>query len=378
MNQINTCLLLSITILSLKLVNVNGKITIFKERELTNFSFDSKLYLELYGRGENMLEYKIDVIKELDRIGVNTTIAKKTGIFGQTTMKKFREKDTSITLDNLNRLCAILEMQPRDIIKYVETEVISGELEKGRKRMLDKYQLTLEENIFLAKRNIVDSIYKESKLEGIAITFPETNEICEGRAVAGMSVDDIVKVNNLKHAWEFVLETVEYPIDLRYIRQLSQIIGDKIVPLAGELRSSDVNIGGTTWKPEIPDMIRISDEVHNIMNQDTSITEKAITLMLFLMRSQIFYDGNKRVAQLAANQVMIQNGKGIISIPVEHQEQFFVMLVKYYETNQMDEIKQFVYESSVSGINFQKKMDAKPVSKEEFYRKKVKLISPKL
>jgi|GEM_PF-350992 len=95
---------------------------IFKERELTNFSFDSKLYLELYGRGENMLEYKIDVIKELDRIGVNTTIAKKTGIFGQTTMKKFREKDTSITLDNLNRLCAILEMQPRDIIKYVETE----------------------------------------------------------------------------------------------------------------------------------------------------------------------------------------------------------------------------------------------------------------
>ena len=175
--------------------------------------------------------------------------------------------------------------------------------------MLDKYQLTLEENIFLAKRNIVDSIYKESKLEGIAITFPETNEIYEGRAVAGMSVDDIVKVNNLKHAWEFVLETVEYPIDLRYIRQLSQIIGDKIVPLAGELRSSDVNIGGTTWKPEIPDMIRISDEVHNIMNQDTSITEKAITLMLFLMRSQIFYDGNKRVAQLAANQVMIQNGK---------------------------------------------------------------------
>lgn len=103
-------------------MNVNEKITIFKERELTKFSFDSKLYLELYGRGENMLEYKIDVIKELDRIGVNTTIAKKTGIFGQTTMKKFREKDTSITLDNLNRLCAILEMQPRDIIKYVETE----------------------------------------------------------------------------------------------------------------------------------------------------------------------------------------------------------------------------------------------------------------
>lgn len=242
----------------------------------------------------------------------------------------------------------------------------------------DKYQLTLEENIFLAKRNIVDSIYKESRLEGIAITFPETNEIYEGRAVAGMSVDDIVKVNNLKHAWQFMLDTVEYPIDLRYIRQLSQIIGDKIVPLAGELRVSDVNIGGTTWKPEIPDMDRISEKIEGIMQQEISITEKAIELMLFLMRCQIFYDGNKRVAQLAANQVMIQNGKGIISIPVEHQKQFFIMLVKYYETNQMDEIKEFVYENAISGINFEKKQDKKPLSKDEFYRKKVKSIEPKL
>lgn len=242
----------------------------------------------------------------------------------------------------------------------------------------DKYQLTLEENIFLAKRNIVDSIYKESRLEGIAITFPETNEIYEGRAVAGMSVDDIVKVNNLKHAWQFMLDTAEYPIDLRYIRQLSQIIGDKIVPLAGELRVSDVNIGGTTWKPEIPDMDRISEKIEGIMQQEISTTEKAIELMLFLMRGQIFYDGNKRVAQLAANQVMIQNGKGIISIPVEHQKQFFIMLVKYYETNQMDEIKEFVYENAISGINFEKKQDKKPLSKDEFYRKKVKLIEPKL
>lgn len=69
-----------------------------------------------------MLEYKINVIEELEKIGVNTTKARKTGIFGQATMKKFKNKDTSISLDNLNRLCAILEMQPRDIIRYVETD----------------------------------------------------------------------------------------------------------------------------------------------------------------------------------------------------------------------------------------------------------------
>ena len=68
-----------------------------------------------------MIKYKIDVIGELKKVGINTVTAKETGIFGQATMKKFRDGDTNISLDNLNRLCFILEMQPRDIIKFVET-----------------------------------------------------------------------------------------------------------------------------------------------------------------------------------------------------------------------------------------------------------------
>ncbi|MEG2101961.1 MAG: helix-turn-helix domain-containing protein [Flavobacterium sp.] len=69
-----------------------------------------------------MIEYKIDVISELKRIGINTTKARESGVFAQATMKKFKEKDTSISLDNINRLCCVLEMQPRDILKYIETE----------------------------------------------------------------------------------------------------------------------------------------------------------------------------------------------------------------------------------------------------------------
>ncbi len=69
-----------------------------------------------------MLEYKIDIISELKKVGINTTVARKTGVFGQETMRKFKNKDTSISLENLNRLCCVLEMQPRDIIKFIETD----------------------------------------------------------------------------------------------------------------------------------------------------------------------------------------------------------------------------------------------------------------
>lgn len=69
-----------------------------------------------------MIKYKIDVIKELNAVGINSTAARNTGIFAQATMKKFKDGDTSISLDNLNRLCCVLEMQPKNIIKFVETD----------------------------------------------------------------------------------------------------------------------------------------------------------------------------------------------------------------------------------------------------------------
>lgn len=78
-----------------------------------------------------MLQYKINIIKELEKVGINTTKAKKSGIFGQDTMRKFRAGDTKISLEVLNRLCCVLEMQPRDILKFVETD-------KDREKIISK------------------------------------------------------------------------------------------------------------------------------------------------------------------------------------------------------------------------------------------------
>ena len=79
--------------------------------------------------------------------------------------------------------------------------------------MKDKYNISKEQNIFLAKRNIVDTIWKSANLEGIAITFPETQQIYDGGNVAHLRVDEIVTINNLKHAWEFLFSTLDSKID---------------------------------------------------------------------------------------------------------------------------------------------------------------------
>lgn len=212
--------------------------------------------------------------------------------------------------------------------------------------------MTLEQNIFVAKRNIVDYIWKDANLEGIAITYPDTEAIFNGLSVQGYNVHDIIAVNNLKHAWYFLIDNVDYPADLSFMCKINQIIGgDNLVLRAGYLRNVDVRIGGTNWTPGIPDETKIKEEIANIQTIISS-TQRAITLMLYGMRSQIFLDGNKRTSMLAANQIMISNGAGIIVVPIEKQRDFTKHLVHFYETGEIETIRDFVYEHCIDGIEF--------------------------
>ena len=62
----------------------------------------------------------------------------------------------------------------------------------------------VEINIDFAKRHLVDTIYKQAILEGIATTFADTESIIEGGKINNVSSEDVLKIINLKHAWEFI------------------------------------------------------------------------------------------------------------------------------------------------------------------------------
>lgn len=69
-----------------------------------------------------MLKYKINVADALERKGFNTYKAKTTKALSQDTLRKIKAEDTNISLESLNRICTILDMQPKDLIEYVENE----------------------------------------------------------------------------------------------------------------------------------------------------------------------------------------------------------------------------------------------------------------
>jgi prophage maintenance system killer protein len=213
--------------------------------------------------------------------------------------------------------------------------------------------MTVEDNIFFAKRNIVDLIFKSARLEGLAVTYPDTYSVINAGVINGMTFEDAMIINNLKHAWQFVLSTADYPMSLSYVCQIHKYVGDSLPEYnAGFLRNNVIRVtmgDGESFTPDLLIEADARDEIKRIAGAKQSATERAITLMLHLMRRQMFNDGNKRAAMLAANQIMVSNGAGVISVPPAKLPDFVRRLTEYYRSNDPDDAKAFVYEHCING-----------------------------
>ena len=211
----------------------------------------------------------------------------------------------------------------------------------------------VKKSIDFAKRHLVDTIYKQAILEGVSTTFADTESIIEGGKVNNMTSEDILKIVNLKHAWEFILNKNVILSDTNFslLCQINKMIEEGFYYSAGKIRNVPVTIGGTNWKPDFPIESQIKEELVDIINSKLDDIDKATELLLYIMKKQVFIDGNKRTAVIFSNQYLIKNGKGIIVIPAELTEEFKSLLILFYEGKDEKKIKKFIKEKCYLSIN---------------------------
>ena len=257
---------------------------------------DNKQYIYVHFRQDGVLTTKYvgeysDVLYNLIRR--NTELAKN--------LKK-RLKEINKALKELN---------------YVETEGID-----------EKVAI----NIDLARRYLVDSIYKQAMLEGVATTYSDTETIVNGGKVNNMTPADINKVINLKRAWEFIMsvDLANYPTNYAVLCQINQIVEDGFSLTAGRIRSVPVTIGGSTYIPPIPFEDQVKQDLFDILNGPEGV-DLAVNLVLYVMKKQLFLDGNKRTAIIFANHYLISHALGLIVVPAEKVDEYKKVLVAYYE-----------------------------------------------
>ncbi|MGM0524552.1 MAG: Fic family protein [Bacillota bacterium] len=221
----------------------------------------------------------------------------------------------------------------------------------GVMEMKDKYNLTAKENIFLAKKTLVENIYYTAKIEGVNVTFPQTKTIVEGMSVSNVDVDDIQKVLNLRNAWRYTLNNIEKPFDLSFAKKINEFVAYNESIEWGVLRSGNVGISGVDYQPSIPVEADILTDIKQLLSIACP-TERALTYMLWAMRKQLFWDGNKRTSIISANKIMIEHGVGIMTIEEKHLEEFNEKLSQFYETNDHTHMLQFLYDKCVFGIDY--------------------------
>lgn len=199
-------------------------------------------------------------------------------------------------------------------------------------------------NLDFARANMKSNIYDQAILEGVATSFPQTEDIIENGTVNGMTATDVQKILNLKHAWEFILDTdvISYPSDYSILCHIAKLVNEGFFQDGGRIRGVPVTIGGTSYVPPMPIESVVKENIEAILKTDMPSDEKAIRICLYCMKTQIFNDGNKRASVIFANHYLISQGGGMIIIPEKCVSEFKRLLVTYYEDKDNGEILNFM------------------------------------
>lgn len=192
-----------------------------------------------------------------------------------------------------------------------------------------------------------DSVYSSAVIEGFKTSKERVSSI-----LSGVSYDEVPRfeqffVLNMQNAWKFLLETVGCPNNLAYLRQLNNICGKDLFYGNGQIRQTEVTITGTDYVPAVPFESDIADtitKIDSLENRELC----ALKMFCYVARTQMFIDGNKRVAQLIANKILMDANVGIFQVPVEQVETFKKLLVGYYESNDDFDLIEFLYKNCIN------------------------------
>lgn len=200
----------------------------------------------------------------------------------------------------------------------------------------------------MAKRLIIDSIWKSANLEGLGTTFPKTEAIIRN-APTKTTAEEVLFILNMKRAWQFLFDNLEYPNSLSILKEFDRIVGNLMFYGNGDIRTLPVSIGGTPWEPPQSQEGIILNAI-NELNKIEDPELRALNYFCFITRTQMFIDGNKRVAQLMTNKILIENDIGIFQINIADLEEFKVLLLQFYESDDDTEIVEFMKKKCVEHV----------------------------
>ena len=300
-----------------------------------------------YPEIQELLEQRADLYAQLKLLAYDGTPEIKENKSGKYlyVRKRVGSRVTStyvdVYSDTLYQLLLRNNAEAKELRKQIR-KVEKALAEKGFTE--NELSLNVLLNLDFARMNMKLSIYEQAVLEGVATSFPQTEDILENGKVNGVTASDVQKILNLKHAWEFILDkdVLQVKSDYSILCHIAKLVNEGFFASGGRIRGVPVTIGGTSYIPPLPIETVVIENILEIINRNDEPINIAIELCLYCMKTQIFNDGNKRASVIFANHYLISKAGGLLVIPENHVSEFKKLLIGYYENKDNGEIKAFL------------------------------------
>lgn len=184
-------------------------------------------------------------------------------------------------------------------------------------------------------------VYNLLKFELPDITIDDINKCMNN------SCDDkhmkLITINLIK-AWRAMLNINNFNI-LEDVLKLHAVVAKDQALDYVFLRDGKVTISNTDYVPPIPTEASVM-ALFNEFELSNNVYEAAARFLVKFIKMQPFYDGNKRMAFLVTNRLLIEKHKGLVVVNDKHFKEFSQLLKEYYDDeNNIDKIIKFMIDN---------------------------------
>ncbi len=274
-------------------------------------------------------------------------------------------------------------IQPVDIEQYYEKEIDERQIKEGFNFLiitevlaknsvfsetellkLNRLQEIFKKNISQLSENeyrreferlAIDLSWKSSQIEGNTYSLLETERLLkEKETAAGKTKEEATMLLNHKDALDFIIENPDYlyPLSVSKIEDIHSIL-IKELAVERNLRKRRVGISGTNYRP-LDNEFQISEALRNtcdVINEKTSVFEKALLALLLISYIQPFMDGNKRTARIVSNAILMNEKYCPLSFRTVDSVDYKKAMLLFYEQNNISNFKRIFINQFEFAVN---------------------------
>ena len=194
----------------------------------------------------------------------------------------------------------------------------------------------------------IDLSWKSSQIEGNTYSLLETEKLLkEKKTASGKTKEEAIMLLNHKDALDFIVAHPDYMehLTIAHIEDIHSLL-IKELGVDRNIRTRRVGITGTNYRP-IDNEFQIREALQqtcDLVNARSNIFEKAFFVLVLLSYIQAFNDGNKRIARITSNAILIANGYCPISFRTVDSIDYKKAMLLFYEQNNISAFKQIFIE----------------------------------